>query len=120
MLRPKFKSQLESRFEIKTQVIGAPISEGGARAPSDTGDLADQGVQEGRVLNRVVRWTPEGWEMETDQRHVDLIITELGLSEAKPVSTPGEPERRGDEAENERVLSAEEATKFRGLSARAN
>ena len=41
-------------------------------------------------MNRVVRWTTEGWEMEPDQRHVDLIIKELGLSEAKPVSTPGE------------------------------
>ena len=72
------------------------------------------------MLNRVVRWTPEGWEMEPDQRHVDLIIKELGLAEAKPASTPGEPEIRGNEAENDQVLSAAEASKFRGLAARAN
>ena len=96
----EFKGQLEARFEIKTQVIGAPGVEGGACASSTSGGSLGQCVQEGRVLNRVVRWTPEGWETEPDQRHVDLIIKELGLSEAKPVSTPGEPETRGDEAEN--------------------
>ena len=58
----KFKTQLESRFEIKTQVIGGLKSEGGACASSDSGSLEDQCVQEGRVLNRVVRWTPQGWD----------------------------------------------------------
>ena len=95
-----FKKQLKARFEIKSQVIGAPGSEGGARASSESGGSQDPCVQEGRVLNRVVRWTPEGWEMEPDQRHVDLIIKELGLSEAKPVITPGEAESRDGETDN--------------------
>ena len=64
------------------------------------------------MLNRVVRWTSEGWEMEPDQRHVDLIIKELGLLDARPVSTPGESENRDDEAENSRLLSAGDASKF--------
>ena len=54
------------------------------------------------MLNRVVRWTAEGWEVELDQRHVDLIVKELGLSEAKPISTPGDSEVRDGEAENTR------------------
>ena len=116
----KFKNEMQKRFEIKTQVIGATNPEGGACASSGSGGLGGQCVQEGRVLNRVVRRTSEGWEMEPDQRHVDLIIKELGLSEAKPVSTPGEPEIRGNGAENDQVLSAAEASKFRGLAARAN
>ena len=91
----------------------APLVEGGACASSTRGSPDDQGVQEGRVLNRVVRWTPEGWELEPHQRHVDLIVRELGLSEANPVSTPGESESRDEEAEHSRVLSAEEASKFR-------
>ena len=72
------------------------------------------------MLNRVVRWTTEGWEVEPDQRHVDLIIKVLGLSEAKPVSTPGEPESRDEEEENSRAFSTEDASKFRALAARAN
>ena len=34
------------------------------------------------MLNRVVRWTEQGFEYEADLRHVDLIIKELGLEEA--------------------------------------
>ena len=116
----QFQSRLEARFEIKTQVIGAVEKEGGACASSDSTRPKDQCVQEGRVLNRVVRWTPQGWEVEPDQRHVDLIVKELGLLDANPVSTPGETENRDDEADNEKPLSAHDATKFRGLAARAN
>ena len=116
----KFKTQLEARFEIKTQVIGAPRVEGGACASSTPGGPKGQSVQEGRVLNRVVRWTAEGWEMEPDQRHVDIIIKELGLAEAKLVSTPGEVESREEEEENSKPLTDAEASRFRGLAARAN
>ena len=58
--------------------------------------------------------------MEPDQRHVDLIVKELGLSEARPVSTPGEPESREDEDGNSHLLSASEASKFKGMAARAS
>ena len=90
---------------------------GGACAPSARGAPEDQCVQEGRFLNRVVRWTPEGWELEPDQRHVDLIVKELGLQDARPVSTPGESENRDEEAECSKFLSSEDASKFRGLAA---
>ena len=116
----QFKEQLEARFGIKTQVIGAPDTEGGACASSVSGGSLGQCVQEGRVLNRVVRWTSEGWETEPDQRHVDLIVKELGLQDAKPVSTPGEPESKDDEAMNSQLLSSSDASKLRGLAARAN
>ena len=74
------KKMLEARFEIKTQIIGAPGSEGGACASCVPGGLTGQRVQEGRVINRVVGWTAEGWEMEPDQRHVDPFIKDLGLN----------------------------------------
>ena len=36
--------------------------------------------------------------MEPDQRHADLIVQEMGMKDAKPVSTPGEKsEKDGDE-----------------------
>ena len=85
-----------------------------------SGGTIDKRVQDGRVLNRVVRWTPEGWETEPDQRDVDLIIKDLGLQDARPVSTPGEPESKDDEAANSQLLSSSDASKFRGLAARAN
>ena len=57
------------RFEIKTAVIGSGPEE----------------VREARILNRIVRVTPEGWEYEPDQRHVDILVKELNLQGAKGV-----------------------------------
>ena len=48
-----FHSVLQSRFEIKTVVVGAGDGETG----------------EGRILGRIVRATSEGWEYEADSRH---------------------------------------------------
>ena len=45
---------------------------------------------ETRVLNRIIRVTEDGWEYEADQRHADLIVEGLGLSQAKSALTPGE------------------------------
>ena len=82
-----FRRQLEKRFEIKTQVIG---SGRGVRTDVRRTDNAEPDeVQEGRVLNRIVRWTQDGWEVEPDQRHADIIVHELQLQESRAVSTPG-------------------------------
>ena len=75
---------------------------------------------EGRLLNRVLRCTPTGWEVEADQRHADLIVQELALENARGVITPGENEPRRKDGENEEELSSEEATRYRGIAARAN
>ena len=53
--------------------------------------MARNGVakkQEGQVLNRVVRRTEDGWELEADLRHAELIIEQLGLTDGNAVSTP--------------------------------
>ena len=42
-----------------------------------------------RVLNRVLRITPEGLSYEADPRHAEHLIKALGLSECRFVSTPG-------------------------------
>ena len=39
-----------------------------------------------RILNKVVRLTHEGVELEADPRHVELTICDLGLADAR-VST---------------------------------
>ena len=53
---------LEKRYEIKTQRIGV----GKDRKGSDK-------LQEGQVLNRVIRRTPYGYESEADLRHANSI-----------------------------------------------
>ena len=75
---------------------------------------------EGILLNRVLRCTPTRWEVEVDQRHADLIVQELALEDARGVITLRENEPRRKEGENEEELSPEEATRYRGIAARAN
>ena len=55
------KGMMEKRFEIKTKIIG--------KEPQES--------QEERILNRIIRVAPYGWEYEADQRHADIIVHEL-------------------------------------------
>ena len=75
---------------------------------------------EGRLLNCVIHCTQSGWEMEPDQRHVDLIIKYLDLDGANEVITPGEKDPKGKAVENEEELDPAETTRYRALVARAN
>ena len=75
---------------------------------------------EGRWLNRVLRCTTDGWEVEPDQHHVDLIIKDLELRAANEVITPGEKDPKGKAVENEEELGPYEATQYRAIVARAN
>merc|ERR1712023_503305 len=72
------------------------------------------------LLNRVLRCTPAGWEIEADQRHADLIIQELDLASAHGVITPGENEPRRKEGENDEALDPAQTTRYRAITARAN
>ena len=56
--------------------------------------------------------------MEPDQRHVDILVKELGLSEARPVSTPGENTVANDR--DDEPLTEHDATRDRAVAARAN
>ena len=97
------KEALEKRSEIKTQCIGPgavvdgnKVDAGASMGPAVTtayGEDMKEG-SEGRLLNRVLRCTPMGWEVEADQRHADLIVQELALEDARGVITPGENEPR--------------------------
>ena len=71
-------------------------------------------------MNRVIRVDQDGWAMEADQRHVDILIKEMNLKGAKGVSTPSEEEKRYEEEENRVELDPREARKYRELAARAN
>ena len=44
--------------------------------------------KEGKVLNRVIRWTDEGLEYEADPRQGEKLVKEFGLQGTNGVSTP--------------------------------
>ena len=54
---------LVKQYDIKTQRIGKGKTRSGGEKK-----------QEGQVLNRVVRRTDDGWELEADLRNAELII----------------------------------------------
>ena len=56
------KSKLEERFDIKTSTLD-PMKAG----------------QEERILHIIIRVTPNGWKIEADQRHVDIVLRQLHM-----------------------------------------
>ena len=99
-----------SVFEIKTVIAGHSGKPGV--------------VTEAKILNRVLRAVPTGWEYECDQRHADIILEELDLKDCTPVGTPGVEETLKRSAEDEALgaipLSPAMATQYWGLTPRAN
>ena len=81
-------------------------------------------VQEAIRLNRLLRRYPPGtqgcerWELETDPRHVEILITQMVLGdESDAVSTPGV--RMTDENEG-KELDAESRACYRPWTMRAS
>ena len=67
---------LKERYEIKLRgVLGPGVND-------------DKEIS---LLNRIVRWTDAGIEYESDPRHAEILVEQLGLSGAKPVRS-GTPE----------------------------
>ena len=87
-----------------------------------------------KILNKIVRHTDRGIELEADPRHAEIVIKELGLEDAKATRVPGTKAPKGEDKkkgacedetedegpEEEEDLSPEEATKYRALAARLN
>lgn len=73
-----FKKRMESKYDIKHR---------GHIGPHRTYEKSL------RILNRIVEWTEEGIVYESDQRHADIIVRYLNLSQANGVVTPGEKRR---------------------------
>eukprot|EP00972_Heterocapsa_arctica_P080788 11904190-Heterocapsa_arctica.AAC.1 len=78
----------------------------------------DKDVREIRILNRIARCTANGFEWESDPRHAELILQQLGLTTASSLSSPGTKERDHNPHEDE--LQGEDATAYRAVAARAN
>ena len=74
-----------------------------------------------RILNRIVSWTREGIEYESDQRHAEIIVKQMGSKPgSKPVATPAVRVKPGEVEGDEKELDPKEQTTFRGIVARAN
>ena len=81
-------------------------------------------VQEAIHLNRLLRLYPPGaeggerWELEADPRHVEILVSQMGLSnESKAVSTPGV---RTTDEEDGKELGAEDRACYRSWTMRAS
>ena len=71
-----------------------------------------------RLLNRVMEWTPEGIRYEADQRHAELVIKDLGLSDSSnSVVSPG---GKKDEESMNKKLDKTRALQYRANVARYN
>eukprot|EP00973_Karenia_brevis_P020669 2838641-Karenia_brevis.AAC.1 len=60
-----------------------------------------------------------GIDYEPDPRHAELIVNQLGFSNAKELSTPG-VEQEPKSADSDEDLSPEYTTKYKSIVARAN
>ena len=76
------------------------------------------------MLNRIVRYTSNGWELEADPRHAELLVEQLCVK-GKGVQTAGDPEAEAtlDEMNVDDEVGAvefegQEVTAFRSMAAR--
>ena len=99
-----FEQKLAERYELK---VGPRLGP----APEDAKEVT--------VLNRVLRWTDNGLELEADPRQGERLVQESGLEGANPVCTPG---ARASTAQvlNDEPLPERFHTAFRAAAARAN
>ena len=73
------------------------------------------------ILNRIVTITEEGIEYESDQRHAEIIVKQMGLRPgSRSVATPSVRVKPGDVPGDEAEIGTKEQTIFRGIVARAN
>ncbi|MDA8583666.1 Ty1/Copia family ribonuclease HI [bacterium] len=122
------KDMLEKRSEINIECLSfAAAGLGGLRdgapsgpSPKTTNGSAMQEGSEARLLNRVVRCTLDGWEVEPDQRHADLIVQEPQLSGANGVTSPREHDSRDNGEELNEELGPGDATMYIAIAAGAN
>ena len=83
-------------------------------------DLGGQ-LQELRVLNRIVTWNGgQGLTYEVDPRHVEIVVEQLKLSEAKTVTTLGTEEEGITQPDNQDMFDDNDVSRCGALVARCN
>ena len=99
----KIGAQLKQRWETRDQLIGPR-----------NGDK-----RELHILNRTLRWCKDGLAFAADPRHAKEVVEELGLCEAKPVSSPAVPNPPSDEGSTS-VLDETGKRQFQRITAKLN
>ena len=69
---------------------------------------------EGKVLNRILRCTDVGWEIEADPRHAELVVEHFGIVD-KGISTPGVSGSEEEDEEDDVPLVGEDITRYSGV-----
>jgi hypothetical protein len=96
-----FEQEIRKEFDITCKTLGRDFE------------------HEIKYLNRDIRWTPEGLELEGHQKHVQILLTEWGMVDCRGVETP--VARDGEEKDVIEVkLSDSECTRYRRGAARVN
>ena len=67
------RKTLENKYKLKVDSLGT--------APGCK--------EEVRILNKVLRYTNRGLELEADPRHAEIVIRQMGLEKATPSRVPG-------------------------------
>ena len=99
------EEKLESKYELRK----------GGRLGPGVGD-----AKELTVLNRVLRYTADGFEYEADPRQAEKLLEGLHLDGGcNGAATPGQ-KAQIDQLEKDQPIPVEGHTEFRGLSARSN
>ena len=95
---------MADKYEIKAEMLGP-----------------EKGMKrEVRILNRIFTWAEDGVHYVADQRHADIIISQLLLRNAKPVATPCSPDcaAHHETRNSSPLLEPADATAYRALAAR--
>ncbi len=99
-----FRQELERKYELVETARLGPAAEDD---------------KEARILNRIIRWTPEGLEYVADPRQAEQLCKDLDLVGAKSLGTPG-CRASTEQLSTDRPLDEARQTPFRAVAARAN
>ena len=81
---------------------------------------ADSDMKEATILNRIIRWTPNGIEYEADPRQGEKLLHDFELDDkTNGCATPG-VKVTAQQVDSDRPLKEREFTRFRGHAARGN
>ena len=96
---------LERKYQIKTQVLGP----------------RKEDVQQIKTLNRIISWdNTKGIKYEADLWHVEILIEQLKLADAKTVTILGIKEEGCIQEDKDEKLGDKEASQYRAFVARSN
>ena len=97
-----FRQQIKAIFGVKFRGMIGP---------------EEKDEKEMNILNRKVRWASTGIEFQADVRHVEIVLSQVGLDEnSKAVTTPCPDKEEIDET----PLEDHRSTLFRAVTARLN